>query len=82
MVEINCLEPLALERFLERRRATMTFPLEMSLAENLVEVLRRANEFVPSEAGSILLDNPSEKLHFRLGHPLRTRPRRPTRHFR
>jgi len=65
MVKINCLEPLALERFLERRRATMTFPLEMSLAENLVEVLRRANEFVPSEAGSILLDNPSEKLHDR-----------------
>jgi diguanylate cyclase (GGDEF)-like protein len=65
MVKINCLEPLALERFLERRRATMTFPLEMSLAENLVEVLRRANEFVPSEAGSILLDNPSEKLQDR-----------------
>ena len=30
----------------------------MSLADHLVEVLRKANEFVPSAAGSILLDNP------------------------
>ncbi len=33
----------------------------MSLAENLSEILRKANEFVPSEAGSILLDNPYAK---------------------
>jgi diguanylate cyclase (GGDEF)-like protein len=33
----------------------------MDLAENLVEVLRKANEFVPSEAGSILLDDPRRK---------------------
>jgi diguanylate cyclase (GGDEF)-like protein len=57
----HCLEPVRLERFLERRRANPTFPLELSLAENLVEVLRRANGFVPSAAGSILLDDPSEK---------------------
>ncbi|HEV7517098.1 MAG TPA: sensor domain-containing diguanylate cyclase [Thermoanaerobaculia bacterium] len=57
----HCLDHVQLERFLERRRATPQFPLELSLAENLVEVLRRANGFVPSEAGSILLDNPSEK---------------------
>src|SRR4051795_10377932 len=57
----HSLEPVQLERFLERRRANPQFPLELSLAENLVEVLRRANGFVPSEAGSILLDNPSEK---------------------
>ncbi|MES1211897.1 MAG: GAF domain-containing protein, partial [Acidobacteriota bacterium] len=48
-------------RFLERRRATPSFPLELSLAENLLEVLRRANGFVPSAAGSILLDDPAEK---------------------
>jgi hypothetical protein len=59
--EYHCLDPLRLERFLERRRAHPTFPLELSLAENLLEVLRRANGFVPSAAGSILLDNPSEK---------------------
>ncbi len=57
----HCLEPVRLERFLERRRANPTFPLELSLAENLVEVLRRANGFVPSAAGSILLDDPAEK---------------------
>ncbi len=61
MVEFHCLEPPRLERFLERRRAAPSFPLEMSLAENLTAVLRKANEFVPSEAGSILLDNPAEK---------------------
>ena len=57
----HCLEPVHLERFLERRRAAPSFPLELSLAENLVEVLRRANGFVPSAAGSILLDDPSNK---------------------
>jgi diguanylate cyclase (GGDEF)-like protein len=57
----HCLEPGRLERFLERRRANPSFPLELSLAENLIEVLRRANGFVPSAAGSILLDDPSDK---------------------
>jgi diguanylate cyclase (GGDEF)-like protein len=57
----HCLEPVHLERFLERRRASPSFPLELSLAENLVEALRRANGFVPSAAGSILLDDPSDK---------------------
>jgi GAF domain-containing protein len=33
----------------------------MNLSENLVAILRKANEFVPSEAGSILLDNPIDK---------------------
>jgi diguanylate cyclase (GGDEF)-like protein len=61
-VDVHSLEPSALERFLERRRANPPqFPLEMDLAENLVEVLRKANEFVPSEAGSILLDDPRSK---------------------
>lgn len=59
--DFHCLDPLRLERFLERRRAHPTFPLELSLAENLLEVLRRANSFVPSAAGSILLDNPADK---------------------
>ncbi len=66
MPEYNCLDPLELERFLDRRRAKPNFPLELSLAENLTEVLRRANEFVPSAAGSILLDNPATKWEDRL----------------
>jgi len=62
MVDVVSLEPVALERFLERHRANPPhFPLELSLADNLVEVLRKANEFVPSESGSILLDDPREK---------------------
>jgi diguanylate cyclase (GGDEF)-like protein len=59
--DVHCLDHYQLERFLERRRASPSFPLELSLAENLVEVLRRANGFVPSAAGSILLDDPSNK---------------------
>ncbi len=62
MVDVLSLDPLALEKFLERHRANPPhFPLEMSLADNLVEVLRKANEFVPSESGSILLDDPRSK---------------------
>ena len=62
MVDVHCLDPHELERFLLRRRATPNLPPQMSLAENLVEILRKANEFVPSSAGSILLDNPTVKL--------------------
>jgi len=62
MSEVFSLDPPALEQFLERRRASLPhFEPEMSLADNLVEVLRKADEFVPSEAGSILLDNPRVK---------------------
>lgn len=60
-VDIFALDPLKMEAFLERRRATLAFPSEMNLADNLAEILRKANEFVPSAAGSILLDNPLDK---------------------
>jgi diguanylate cyclase (GGDEF)-like protein len=59
--DCHSLDHVQLVRFLERRRANPSFPLELSLAENLLEVLRRANGFVPSAAGSILLDDPAEK---------------------
>ena len=58
---VHSLDAVQLERFLERRRANPTFPWEFSLAANLEEVLRRANGFVPSAAGSILFDDPSRK---------------------
>jgi diguanylate cyclase (GGDEF)-like protein len=61
MVDVHCLDPHELERFLLRRRANPNLASQMSLAENLMEILRKANEFVPSSAGSILLDNPTEK---------------------
>jgi diguanylate cyclase (GGDEF)-like protein len=60
-LEIHHLDPHRMETFLERRRATLAFTTEMNLAENLAEILRKANEFVPSLAGSILLDNPLDK---------------------
>jgi len=62
MVDVHCLDPHELERFLLRRRASPNLASQMSLAENLMEILRKANEFVPSSAGSILLDDPRKKL--------------------
>ena len=53
------MEPDRLERFL--KRSTLPFLSEMNLGESLAEVLHKANEFVPSDAGSILLDDPQEK---------------------
>lgn len=62
MVEVVSLDPASLERFLGRQRARPPhLPLELSLSENLIEILQKANQFVPSEAGSILLDDPLEK---------------------
>jgi diguanylate cyclase (GGDEF)-like protein len=55
------MEPEGLDSFLRRSRVRPYFTLELNLAENLVEVLRKANEFVPSAAGSILLDDPRAK---------------------
>ena len=60
-VEIHALNAHQMDAFLERRRAVIAFASEMSLADNLAEILRKANEFVPSAAGSILLDNPLDK---------------------
>lgn len=61
-IEIHALRPREMETFLERRRVqSKPFASEPSLADNLAEILRKANEFVPSAAGSILLDNPCNK---------------------
>jgi GAF domain-containing protein len=68
-LEIHHLDQKDMETFLERRRASLAITADMSLAENLAEILRKANEFVPSSAGSILLDNPLEK------HPEKSRNR-------
>ncbi len=68
--DFHCLDPSALERFLQRRRANPYLALELNLAENLIEVLRKANQFVPSAAGSILLDDPAQKRKDRPGNQL------------
>lgn len=60
-LQFHSLELKKLDRFLERRRARPWLELEISLSETLAAILRKANEFVPSAAGAILLDNPHEK---------------------
>ena len=57
----HCLGANELERFLDRRRAFSSLAMEPQLEPHLLEVLRRANDFVPSAAGSILLDDPTAK---------------------
>jgi diguanylate cyclase (GGDEF)-like protein len=57
----HCLGANDLDRFLDRRRAFSPLTVEPQLEPHLLEVLRRANDFVPSAAGSILLDDPTAK---------------------
>lgn len=60
---IATLDPLEIYRFLGRqRREKSTERLEIHLDTFLKEILAKANEFVPSEAGSILLDDPRVKM--------------------
>jgi diguanylate cyclase (GGDEF)-like protein len=57
-----CVLPAAeLETFLERYRHDTGVPETMDAASFIKEVLQRANAFVPSEAGSVLLDHPFER---------------------
>jgi diguanylate cyclase (GGDEF)-like protein len=50
-----------LEPFLERYRHDAGVPEVMDASAFIGEILTRANSFVPSEAGSILLDHPFER---------------------
>src|SRR4029077_17775488 len=60
---ILTLAPEEIQRFLMRtRRERDTEHWEIQLDTQLREILARANDFVPSEAGSILLDDPRAKL--------------------
>jgi len=62
MIEFNCLEIPLLERFLERQKSGFSLRSEIGLDILLRQILQRAYEFVPSESGSILLDDPLSKL--------------------
>src|SRR6185312_11142820 len=60
---ILTLAPEEISRFLMRTRRDRDLErFEIRLDEHLREVLARADEFVPSEAGAILLDDPRAKL--------------------
>lgn len=59
--EVHCLPADELEPFLERRRYS-AFSLYRLHAESVLrEILSKANDFVPSAAGSILMDRPLER---------------------
>jgi diguanylate cyclase (GGDEF)-like protein len=62
MIQFHSLEIPQLERFLERHRTGLPFEGEIDLDLVLREILQKANEFVPSESGSILLDDPFRKM--------------------
>ncbi len=62
MIQFHSLEVLQLERFLERHKAGLSLRSEVDLDLVLRQILQKAYEFVPSESGSILLDDPYRKV--------------------
>lgn len=70
MVECHSLSPSELARFLDRHKATFTLRTEIDLDNILREILMKAYEFVPSESGSILLDDPYRKVQNRENNDL------------
>ncbi len=61
MLAVYTLDNRRLENFLERHKAYYAYSGEIDIDVFLREILQKANEFVPSEAGSILLDDPLTK---------------------
>jgi diguanylate cyclase (GGDEF)-like protein len=62
MIQFHALEIPQLERFLERHKAGLSLKHDVDLDLVLRQILQKAYEFVPSESGSILLDDPYRKL--------------------
>src|SRR5436305_4894775 len=63
MIQFHSLEIPQLERFLERQRSGLSLRGEsIDLDLVLRQILQKAYEFVPSESGSILLDDPYRKV--------------------
>jgi diguanylate cyclase (GGDEF)-like protein len=70
MIQFHALETSQLERFLERQKAGLALKTDIDLDLILRQILQKANEFVPSESGSILLDDPFRKVPARLENEL------------
>lgn len=70
MIQFHSLEIPQLERFLERHKSGLPLGSEVDLDLVLREVLQKAFEFVPSESGSILLDDPIRKVASRKDNEL------------
>jgi diguanylate cyclase (GGDEF)-like protein len=62
VIQFHSLEIPQLERFLERQKSGLSLKLDIDLDLVLRQILQKANEFVPSESGSILLDDPFRKV--------------------
>src|SRR5881392_800645 len=62
MIQFHSLEAPQLERFLERQKSGLSLRGDIDLDLVLRQILQKANEFVPSESGSILLDDPFRKV--------------------
>ena len=62
MIQFHSLDIPQLERFLERHKSGMSLKSEVDLDLVLRQILQKAYEFVPSESGSILLDDPFRKV--------------------
>ncbi len=61
-MQFHSLETSQLERFLERQKSGLSLRTDIDLDLVLRQILQKANEFVPSESGSILLDDPFRKV--------------------
>src|SRR5215212_5543137 len=70
MIQFHSLEIPQLERFLERHKSGLSLKDNVELDLVLRQILQRANEFVPAESGSILLDDPFRKLASRKDNEL------------
>lgn len=62
MIQFHSLENPQLARFLERQKSGRSLSNEVDLDLVLRQILQKAFEFVPSESGSILLDDPFRKV--------------------
>ena len=70
MIQFHSLEIPQLERFLERQKSGFSLRSEVDLDLVLRQILQKAYEFVPSESGSILLDDPFRKVASRKDNEL------------
>jgi diguanylate cyclase (GGDEF)-like protein len=70
MLQFHSLEIPQLERFLERHKSGLSLQDNVELDLVLRQILQRANEFVPAESGSILLDDPYRKVASRKDNEL------------
>ncbi len=70
LVQVSSLPAAELERFLERRKMSTAVP-HVDIEPYLREVLEKSADFLPSEAGAIVLDDPTHKVPRREENELR-----------